>query len=175
MRAFPRAAHRPLRIAAALALLSGTLGAPAGAQVSIPSTGTPLTEAFDGLAQAGTGIAWVDNSTIPGWYSTRVTYNAGTGASNAGAQYSFGVAGVNPVTDRALGGVASGSTGTFFWAGRYANDTGVVIASLDISYAGEQWRDGGNATPVAQTMEFQYQVANPGVITDADTPATGWI
>ena len=164
-----------LRIPAALALLFGALLAPAQAQVSIPSTGTPLTETFDGLALAGTNIPWADNTTIPGWYSTRTTYNAGTGSSNTGAQYSFGVAGTNPVTDRALGGVGSGGTGTFFWAGRYVNDTGVVIASLDISYAGEQWRDGGNATPVAQTMQFQYQVADAGVITDADTPATGWL
>src|SRR6185295_10286851 len=103
MRALPAtigsAAHvRLLRIPAALALLFVALSAPAQAQVSIPSTGTPVTEAFDGLAQTGTNIPWVDNTTIPGWYSTRATYNAGTGVSNTGAQYSFGVAGVNPVT-----------------------------------------------------------------------------
>ena len=44
-----------------------------------------LTENFDTLAQTGTGIAWTDNTTIPGWYSTRPTYNSGTGSSNAGA------------------------------------------------------------------------------------------
>src|SRR5262245_41409022 len=67
---------------------------------SITALGVQLTEDFDTLASTGTGIAWVDNSTIPGWYSTRATYNSGTGSSNTGALYSFGVAGANPVTDR---------------------------------------------------------------------------
>ena len=75
---------------------------------SITALGVPLTENFDALALTGTNISWVDNSTIPGWYSNRATYNSGTGSSNTGALYSFGVAGTNPDTDRALGSVASG-------------------------------------------------------------------
>src|SRR5262249_24802343 len=51
---------------------------------------TALVENFDTLVSTGTGVAWTDNSTIPGWYSTRTTYNSGTGSSNAGALYSFG-------------------------------------------------------------------------------------
>src|SRR5687767_4408921 len=82
---------------------------------SINTLESPLTENFDTLASTGTGIAWADNATIPGWYSTRVTYNSGTGSSNTGALYSFGVAGTNPVTDRALGSVGSGGTGTIFY------------------------------------------------------------
>src|SRR5438093_38395 len=94
---------------------------------SITALGVPLTENFDTLAQTGTGIAWADNSTIPGWYSTRTTYNSGTGSSNTGALYSFGVAGTNPVTDRALGSVASGSTGTVYQAAKLTNNTGSTI------------------------------------------------
>ena len=82
---------------------------------SISALGVPLTENFDTLASTGTGITWTDNSTIPGWYSTRTTYNSGTGSSNTGALYSFGVGGTNPVTDRALGSVGSGGTGTVYW------------------------------------------------------------
>src|ERR1051325_9125960 len=85
---------------------------------SITALGVPLTENFDTLAATGTGLAWTDNATIPGWYSTRATYNSGTGSSNAGSLYSFGVAGTNTVTDRALGSVASGSTGTVYHAAR---------------------------------------------------------
>ena len=62
---------------------------------SITALGVPLTENFDTLASTGTNIAWTDNSTIPGWYSTRATFNSGTGSSNTGALYSFGVAGTN--------------------------------------------------------------------------------
>src|SRR5215213_4102930 len=145
---------------------------------SIITLESPLTENFDTLASTGTGIAWADNGTIPGWYSSRTTYNTGTGSSNAGALYSFGVAGTNPVTDRALGGVGSGGTGTILYGVRFVNNTGNTITSLDINYNGEQWRTGGSstATPsVAQTAEFEYQVANAGVITAINTPATGWL
>src|SRR4249920_3296039 len=85
---------------------------------SITALGVPLTENFDTLASSGTGLVWTDNSTIPGWYSTRSTYNSGTGSSNTGALYSFGVAGTNPVTDRALGSVGSGGTLTVYQAAR---------------------------------------------------------
>jgi DNA/RNA endonuclease G (NUC1) len=139
---------------------------------SITALGVPLTENFDGLASAGTNVSWTDNTTIPGWYSSRDLYNSGTGSSNSGALYSFGVAGTNPATDRALGSVASGSTTTVFHAARLTNNTGGTITSLDISYAGEQWRNGGNAA--AHSLTFQYQVAGAGVITDANAPATGW-
>ncbi|HEV7767757.1 MAG TPA: ExeM/NucH family extracellular endonuclease [Thermoanaerobaculia bacterium] len=126
------------------------------------------------MATAGTNVAWTDHSTMPGWYSTRTTYNAATGSSNAGSLYSFGVAGTNPLTDRALGGIGSGGTGTFYWAVCYTNNTGSALSSVDIAYIGEQWRDGGAAVPVAQTMAVEYQVAATGTITDADTPTTGW-
>ena len=139
---------------------------------NITTFGSPLTENFDTLAQSGTNVTWTDNATIPGWYSTRVTYNSGTGSSNTGALYSFGVAGTNPVSDRALGSVASGGTGTVYQAVRLTNSTSGTITSLDISYFGEQWRNGGNAT--AHTLTFQYQVANTGVVTGANAPASGW-
>jgi uncharacterized repeat protein (TIGR01451 family) len=161
----------PSRCFAFLALLALLLVPAAGAQVSLSTTGVPVTQNFDGLANTGTNITWTDNSTIAGWYSTRVAYNSGTGSSNAGALYSFGAA---SAADRALGGIGSGGTGTFYWAVRLVNNTGNPLSSLDISYMGEQWRDGGAATPVAQTMVFEYQVATAGTITDADTPSTGW-
>jgi hypothetical protein len=138
---------------------------------AITALGVPLTENFDTLASTGANT-WADNSTIPGWYSTRTAYTAGTGSSNTGALYSFGVAGTNPVTDRALGSVASGTTLTIFQAVRLTNQTAGPITSLDISYVGEQWRNGGNAT--AHVLTFQYQVANAGTITGANTPSTGW-
>ena len=139
---------------------------------SVTALDVALTENFDALASTGTGIAWIDDSTSPGWWSSRVNYSSGTGSSNTGALYSFGVAGTNPVTDRALGSVASGGTGTVFQATRLMNNTGATIGSLDVSYVGEQWRNGGNAA--AHTLTFQYQVATAGVITGANAPATGW-
>jgi predicted extracellular nuclease len=108
---------------------------------------------FDSLLNSGTNNTWTDDSTITGWYSTRVTYNAGTGSSTTGALYSFGSA---SATDRALGSVASGSTTTIFYGVRFLNNTGNTINSLNIGYTGEQWRNGGNTTP--QQLDFQYQI-----------------
>jgi hypothetical protein len=145
---------------------------------SITTLGSPLTENFDTLASTGTNVAWADNVTIPGWYSSRTTYNSGTGSSNTGALYSFGVAGTNPVTDRALGSVGSGTTGTIYWGVRLTNNTGTTITSVDISYIAEQWRNGGFTPPatasLAQTVDFQYRVASPGTVTAINTPGTGW-
>ncbi|HET7092901.1 MAG TPA: Ig-like domain-containing protein, partial [Thermomicrobiales bacterium] len=104
---------------------------------------------------------------------------AGTGSSNAGALYSFGASSGPVVSDRALGSVGSGGTGTIYWAVRLTNHTNATITSLDVSYAGEQWRMGGSsgspAPPsTAQTVDFQYQVGNPGVVSAANSPSTGW-
>ena len=144
--------------------------------VSLTTLGSPSTQNFNSLTSVpANNIAWTDNSTVAGWYSTRTTFNAGTGTSNTGALWDFGVAGVNAVTDRALGGIASGGTGTFYWAGCFTNNTGSALTSVDIAYIGEQWRDGGAAVPVSQPMVFEYQTAAAGTITDADTPTTGWL
>lgn len=122
------------------------------------SLGTSYTQTFDALANTGTGLNWVDDSTLAGWFSNRLTYNPGTGSSNAGALYSFGS---TSASDRALGSVASGGTNTIFYGVRFVNDTANTITSLDISYTGEQWRNGGSTTTtpsVAQILDFQYQI-----------------
>lgn len=147
--------------------------------VSIPSLGTAITQNFDSLLTSGTANPWTDDSTLPGWYSqfttpttNPTTYRADSGGSNTGAIYSWGVAGTNPLTERAFGSVSSGTPLTIYNALKLTNNTGSIITSLDISFVGEQWRNGGNTS--AQTLAFQYQIANAGTITDANTPTTGW-
>ncbi|HXT21958.1 MAG TPA: ExeM/NucH family extracellular endonuclease, partial [Thermoanaerobaculia bacterium] len=164
--------------------------APAAAQVSLTTLGSPSTQNFDSLATSGTANAWTDNSTLPGWYAqfsatpaNPTTYRADSGGSNTGAIYSWGVAATNPLTERAFGSVASGTPGNIFNAIRFVNNTGSTITSLVVSYNGEQWRQGGctptppavTCTPLAQKIDFQYQVANAGVITDSNTPSSGWL
>jgi Secretion system C-terminal sorting domain len=133
------------------------------AQISITSTSFTHSQNFDGLVNSGTGNAWLDNSTILGWYSTRTTYNAGNGSVNTGALYSFGITGQ---TDRSLGGIASGTTGTFYFGVRFNNNIGSNLTQIRVNYLGEQWRDGGNAIPVSQTLSFEYS-------TDATSLTTG--
>jgi hypothetical protein len=110
------------------------------------------TQNFNLLLSSGTNNTWTNDLTLSGWYSTRTAYNAGTGSSTAGSLYSFGSSSV----DRALGSVASGTTGTIFYGVRFVNDTTSTISSFNISYLGEQWRNAGNTT--SQKLDFSYQI-----------------
>jgi Ca2+-binding RTX toxin-like protein len=118
-------------------------------------TGT-YSQNFDSLANSGTGNTWANDTTITGWYSTRTTYNAGTGSSTTGSLYSFGS---TSSTERSLGSVASnfstGGTGTIYYGLRLVNDTNSTINSLRIGYTGEQWRTANNTAP--QKLNFSYQ------------------
>jgi len=137
-----------------------TINTPVLTDITLSSLGSAYTQNFSTLATTGTSNTWTDNSTIPGWFVSTSTYAASTGSSTTGALYSFGASGNS---ERALGSLASGSTGTLLYGARFVNQTGTTITSLAIAFTGEQWRNGGNAT--AQTLSFQYQVANSGVIT----------
>ncbi|MCS6990742.1 MAG: T9SS type A sorting domain-containing protein, partial [Chitinophagales bacterium] len=122
------------------------------------SGGTPsvlphVSQNFNTLVTSGTGNPWVDNTTLAGWYSTRTTINAGDGTSNAGALYSFGT---GTSTERALGSIASGSTGTIQYGVALTNTFGVPVKGLQVNYRGEQWRCGGNTS--AHTLEFSWQL-----------------
>lgn len=144
--------------------------------VTITTLGIPITQNFDTLANSGTPT-WTDNSTLIGWYSqfelvpgNPTTYLVSDGTTNTGAIYSFGAV---AATERAFGSISSGTPGMIFNAFKLTNGTGATVTSLDISYVGEQWRNGGNAS--TQQLDFQYQVASAGTITDANTPTTGWL
>jgi uncharacterized protein len=142
------------------------------AQVSLTATGTPVTQNFDTLSATGS-TTWANNSTLTGWYATATaavtSYTASIGDGTAGVLYSYGAAGNS---DRALGAQPTTAAGGFFYAVRLANNTGVALSSLDVSFVCEQWRNGGNAT--AQTLSFEYQVGTVGSVTGANAPSTGW-
>lgn len=131
------------------------------ADVPYFTTASLYSQNFDSLLATGTGNTWTNNATIAGWYSNRITYNAGTGSSNTGALYSFGDAGS---AERALGSVASGSTGTIHYGVGFVNLTGGTLSSFTVRYDGEQWRDGGNTTQ--HSLAFDYKIGSGLLITD---------
>jgi uncharacterized protein len=122
------------------------------------------TQDFDSLANSGT------SNTLPGdWLiaesgaNANATYTAGSGSGIGGDTYSFGATGS---TDRALGGLRSGSLIPSFGTS-FTNNTGSSISTFNISYIGEQWRLG--AAGRADRLDFQYS-------TDATSLTTGtWI
>lgn len=158
--------------ARAFALLGGFLfvGASLHAQVSLGLDGysqnfNPNSSGWKNDVGAN---AWVDNSTLPGWYATTVTTQgtASTGfyrSTNAnGASPNFTSNSVNYTisviaarrlpTDLALGSVSNATTHGVFGV-QFVNQTGKTITSLTVSYTGEQWgwNNGG-----ANTLQFAY-------------------
>lgn len=150
----------------ALAVLSAAT-LPAFATISIGSTSSlTYSQTFDTLASSGTANVWLNDSTLAGWslYNAAGTaltsYRADTGSSNTGSFYSYGSTGD---TERALGGLGSsaayyGSPAAGSLAGyiavAFTNTGSTTLDSFTLSYSGEQWRNGGNAS--AQTMTLQY-------------------
>ena len=138
------------------------------------ANGYTYSQNFDSLANTGTANTWTDNSTLPGWYSSRskspfvnATYRAGLGTENTGALYSYGTNATHLDSDRALGSVASGTPGAIAYGIRFTNDTGSSLSNFAVSYTGEQYRNGGNAS--AQRLQFSYQVSAGGVaLTSSD-------
>lgn len=167
-------------------LTLGIVGAlpSAHAALSITSAGQTYFQDFNSLAATGTNttnVTWTNNNTLANWdlYTrlagsqnnggvanayTTANYRVDNGTSNTGWFYSYGS---TNSTDRAFGSIASSSS-TGYWnqpsattvAGWIAfsatNNTGSSLSSFIARYDGEQWRDGGNGTPVSQKMTLEY-------------------
>lgn len=127
-------------------------------------------QTFDSLLSSGTGNAWSNDVTIPGWFLFRqpvpgtdiTAYNANNGSSTTGSFYSYGD---TDASDRALGGLGSGgayfgSPATGAIAGWIAfaatNTTGTTLNQADLAFNGEQWRNGGNITPQTIVLEYGF-------------------
>lgn len=132
-------------------------------QISL--TGSPYSQDFNTLASSGS-----TSSTVPaGWLfaeagtNANATYGIDNGGLNSGNTYSYGT---TSSTDRALGGLRSGSLISTI-GGSFINNLGSTISELTINYTGEQWRLG--ATGRADRLDFQYSL-------DATSLSTGtWI
>src|SRR6187402_2673718 len=75
------------------------------AQFSVAAGSTNYTQNFNTL----TSGTWTDGTTLTGWYAKTdatasiTAYAANTGSTTGAGLYALGVAGTNPLTDRALG------------------------------------------------------------------------
>lgn len=123
---------------------------------------------FNTLAASGT-----TNTAVPAGFGFSETgtsasvngqYIAGTGSGTAGDTYSFGTA----ATDRAFGSLQSGTNNPIIGA-CFVNNTGSAVASLTVTYDGEQYRLGTAGRQ--DRLDFQYSVdpaatLNAGTYTD---------
>ncbi len=163
--------HRSVEFSKAMSglLVGATLGLcslAAHAALMVTAANQMFTENFNTLAITGSPsasdpIAWSNDSTLPGWslFSRRpsdptalTSYRAGAGTDNTGSFYSFGSSGSG---ERALGGI--GSQGTYYgepssgtvagwFAVAFTNNSGSALEGFAVTFDGEQWRNGGNAT-----------------------------
>ncbi|MBV8037305.1 PEP-CTERM sorting domain-containing protein [Roseateles sp.] len=138
-------------------LASAGLMAALSAHATVSVTGPSFTysQNFDSLPASGS-VTFVNDSTLPGWSlyrsnGTALTVTAGNGSNNGGGFYSFGT---GTSSDRALGSVASSSTGTMNYALALTNNSGAALAGFTLLYDGEQWRNGGNTN--VQSLTFDY-------------------
>lgn len=148
-------------------LLAG-LAIKSNAQVSVTPGSLNYTQNFNTL-ENGSASTY---TTLPnGWAihergaNANGQYAGGNGSTNTGDTYSFGA---NSTTERALGGLASNNLQTSFGV-KFVNNTGAVITGLNISYKGEQWRD-GFATGI-DTLSFAYSTVATAV---SDTIPANW-
>jgi hypothetical protein len=176
-----------LLVTAAACALTFSLASPGSAAIIYSTVGSTYSQNFNSLPSSPTNTSlgssptgWTDDNAAPpagnfsilGWYLHHPTLQTegganghqrirlGTGSANTGSFWSFGSSG-SP--ERALGMVSSNTMSAgneaSFYGLRLVNNTGRHLASFTLSYNGEQWRDGGAATPVAQSITFDYSTS----------------
>lgn len=117
-------------------------------------TGGLYSQNFNGMGASGT-------TTPTGWFVgsgtgaavTGTTVVSNDGSSTASNHYNYGIAGVHPVTERALGS-KNDSGGQYDTEVEFLNNTGLAITNFTISYIGEQWRDGGSGNQNSLIMQY---------------------
>jgi regulation of enolase protein 1 (concanavalin A-like superfamily) len=126
--------------------------------------GAPIADSGDG----GLGLPFA----LSGWYGWAAS-EAKLGAS-AGDQTTGGVISFGPTnsagTNRALGLLATSSTGPTAFAAKFVNLSGAALNVLSLSYTGELWRQSG----AAKTMSLGYYL-DPTATNVFSTNVTAWV
>lgn len=144
------------------------------AQAGLTKSSPTYAQDFSSLGTATQ--LWTNNSTLANWYASSLVLNAngivsGDGSLNVGNLYNYGV---GTGADRAIGSLASLSTGDTYFGVRLKNNDTRPITSITVAFTGEQWRD---ATTTVNTLIASYQVSSTAftdVISGTYTAASGW-
>lgn len=136
------------------------------AQISITNFATPYTQNFDSLSNDS---SWANTHAmnIAGWTifekgtgaAADQMYKVNHGSRNNGETYSYGAINSN---DRALGSIASGTNVPSFGI-TFENNTGSDIATVNVSFVGEQWRSGDAAATAPDSTIFEYSTTATGI------------
>jgi len=117
------------------------------------------------ISSGGLGLA----ATMTGWYglaASTMKLGASAGDQSTGGIISFGPTD-SEATNRALGLLATSSTGATAFGLSLINETTNIIDVMTLSFTGELWRE----QPSAKTLSFSYYIDPTG--TNAFTVASG--
>lgn len=156
-------------------IFSALLALPLTGAAQVSYTGGAYFQDFNtlqGTTNNTANVTWTDNSTLPGWYSsksgyhvtngtmggTAATFDATSTANNIGL-ISFGTSGS---TDRALGSRATSTTSLSTtnapvqYGVRLVNSTAQIITSFSVMFTGEQWY--ASTQSAAHTLQVDYSI-----------------
>ena len=122
------------------------------------SIGNPYDFAYPALS---TGSGGLGISSLAGWYGSSVAsskFGATDGDQTTGGQISFGLP---SNSNRALGLLATSSTGGTAFGTRFINGSGVTLTRMNLQFTGEVWRQSN----VPKTLQFSYFVDLTGTNT----------
>ena len=110
-----------------------------------------------------------------GWAGTLTKLGASVGDQSTGGQISEGGAYTgtpiaSSVTNRALGLLATSTTGPTAFGVKFVNQTGKTLSSISLSYLGELWRQQARS----QTLAFGYTV-DATATNLLSTNVTAWV
>ena len=120
------------------------------------SLANPYDFAYPVVASGSSGGLGIP--TLAGWYGTSVSetrFGATAGDQTAGGQISFGPANSS---NRALGLLATSTTGGTAFGVRFINGTGMTLNRMNLQFTGEVWRQSN----LAKTLQFYYVVDQTG-------------
>lgn len=144
---------------------------------AVSYTGGTYTQTFDNLFATvpANNTAVLGGTVLPnGWSFVEAGANANTslrvdnGSSGTGDTYLYGATGSN---ERAFGSYASGSLTSQFGV-QFTNNTGGTLTQFTLTYDGEQWKDGGSAQAVLNSLTFAYGLGNVSLTAGTYTTAT---
>jgi len=127
------------------------------------SLANPYDFAYPALTSGSGGLGI---SALAGWYGSAVTsskFGATDGDQTTGGQISFGPANGS---NRALGLLATSSTGGTAFGARFLNGTGITLTRMNLQFTGEVWRQSN----LPKTLQAYYYVDLTG--TNTFTPNT---
>jgi hypothetical protein len=148
-------------------------------EAAVLYTGSPIVETFDGMPTSGptppttltspfssvigtqalvTGTNGWEATKLAGTGTTAMPFIADNGSGNSGAIYSYGAP---EATERALGGLSSGSNTPAFGL-EVVNNTATSLSAVTISFTQENWRSSTSSTGAPNIFNASFGTTDSG-------------